>query len=241
MTKAFLSSSIIERRILILREQWVMLDSDLAALYQVKTRHLNQQVKRNHERFPQDFVFQLTKEEQERLKLPLGRRRGHRPYAFTEQGAGMLASVLRGSLASRISIEVLRAFSRLRQEENPPSSSPHTRRTRSLFAAIRDTVAVLPEEVDFTTSEPSTYFLQAGDGGPIKIGSTRNLAVRLRTLCTMSPVPLRLLGVIEGENAEDRCHFRLGAFRLHGEWFSPSPVVLEFIRQNTNGCEANGL
>lgn len=241
MTRTFVSGSVIEHRILILREQRVMLDSDLAALYGVKTRHLNEQVKRNRERFPEDFVFQLTEQEREGLKLPLGRRRGHRPYAFTEQGAGMLASVLRGLLASRISIEVLRTFARLRQDENPPPSSPSIRKARSLFAAIRDAAAMLPELDQYTTSEPSTYFLQAGDGGPIKIGSTRNLAVRLRTLCMMSPVPLRLLGVIEGEDAEDRCHFRLGAFRLHGEWFAPSPVVIEFIRQNASEREANGL
>jgi hypothetical protein len=153
----------------------------------------------------------------------------------------MLASVLRGSLASRVSIEVLRTFARLRQDENPPPSSPYIRKARSLFAAIRDAAAMLPELDEYTTIEPSTYFLQAGDGGPIKIGSTRNLAVRFRTLCTMSPVPLRLLGVIEGEDAEDRCRFHLGAFRLHGEWFAPSPVVLEFIRQNASGREANGL
>lgn len=240
MTTAPVSGLAIERRILILREQRVMLDSDLAALYGVRTRHLNEQVKRNRERFPEDFVFQLTEEEREGLELPLGRRRGHRQYAFTEQGAGMLASVLRGSLASRVSIEVLRTFARLRQDENPPPSSPSIRKARSLFAAIRDAVAALPQELQYVTSEPQTYFLQAGDGGPIKIGSTRNLAVRLRTLCTMSPVPLRLLGVIKGEDAEDRCHFRLGAFRLHGEWFAPSPVVLDFIRQNASGRENSG-
>lgn len=209
----------IEHRILVIRGQHVMLDEDLAALYGVKTRHLNQQIKRNRERFPEDFMFQLTAEELNRLNCRQGGNschggRRYRPYAFTEQGAGMLASVLRNSAAGQISVEVLRAFARLRHEEEPELSED--RHSRSLFAAIRDAVLLLPGDRRYTTSEPYTYFIQAGPDGPIKIGSTKNLPVRLRTLCAMSPVPLKLLGVMKG-NAEDRCHLRLGAFRLHGE------------------------
>lgn len=230
------SPEAIEGRILLIRDKQVMLDSDLAELYGVRTKHLNEQVKRNPDRFPEDFVFHLTEHEAMSLsRLPgtNGRYRGrcHRPYAFTEPGAGMLASVLRGPTATRVAIEILRAFRRLRQDDEPPTPSPEARAVRGLFAAIRDAVLLLREDLEYITKEPFTYFIQAGADGPIKIGSTKNLPVRLRSLCTMSPVPLKLLGIMEGD-AEDRCHFRLGAFRLHGEWFAPSPVVLEFIREN---------
>jgi hypothetical protein len=226
----------IEERILLIRDQKVMLDADLAALYRASTKHLSEQVKRNSERFPEDFMFQLTKEESEGLNNRPGvnghdRRRRYRPYAFTEQGAGMLASVLRSPVATKVSVEILRAFGRLRQDEEPPPASPYERPVRSLFAAIRDAVLFLPGDERYTTSEPFTYFLQAGTEGPIKIGSTKNLLIRLRTLCAMSPVPLKLLGVMKGD-AEGRCHFRLGAFRIHGEWFAPSPVILDFISEN---------
>lgn len=226
----------IEERILLIRDQKVMLDADLAALYRASTKHLNEQVKRNSERFPEDFMFQLTKEESEGLNNRPGvnghdRRRRYRPYAFTEQGAGMLASVLRSPVATKVSVEILRAFGRLRQDEEPPPPSPYERPVRSLFAAIRDAALFQRGDERYTTSEPYTYFIQAGADGPIKIGSTKNLLIRLRTLCTMSPVPLKLLGVMKGD-AEGRCHFRLGAFRIHGEWFASSPVVLDFIREN---------
>ena len=223
----------IERCILLIRGRPVMLDADLAVLYGVPTKRLNEQVKRNRDRFPEDFLFQLTEEESallEHLPGAGGQYRPHRyrPLAFTEHGAGMLASVLRTPIATRVSIDILRAFARLRREGDP-APSPQARQVRTLFAAIRDAVLLLPEDRRFTTESPYTYFLQAGPGGPIKIGSTRNLLVRLRTLCAMFPLPLRLLGIVESD-LEDRCHFRLGAFRLHGEWFAPSSVVLDFIR-----------
>lgn len=226
----------IEERILLIRDQKVMLDANLAALYRVSTKHLNEQVKRNSERFPEDFMFQLTREESEGLNHRPGvnghyRRPRYRPYAFTEQGAGMLASVLHNPTATMVAVEILRAFARLRQDEEPPPPSPYERPVRSLFAAIRDAVLFQRGDERCTMSEPFTYFIQAGATGPIKIGSTKNLLIRLRTLCAMSPIPLKLLGVMKGD-AEDRCHLRLGAFRIHGEWFAPSPVVLDFIREN---------
>ncbi len=212
-----------------------MLDADLAALYGVRTKHLNQQVKRNAERFPEDFMFQLTFEEKAEVvskspHLQCLKFSPVLPYAFTEPGAGMLASVLRSPAATKVAIEVLRAFKRLRQDEEP-ESFPENIGGRNLFAAIRDALLLQPGDKIYTTSEPYTYFVQAGNGGPIKIGSTRNLPVRLRTLCAMSPVPLKLLGVMKG-NAEDQCHLQLGAFRLHGEWFAPSAAVLDFVREN---------
>ena len=110
----------IEKAILIIRKQKVMLDTDLAALYGVQTRVLVQAIKRNIERFPQDFMFQLSREEFTILRSQIvtssdwgGRR--YPPYAFTEQGVAMLSSVLRSQSAIQVNIEVMRAFIRLRQ------------------------------------------------------------------------------------------------------------------------------
>jgi len=233
----------LENRILILRGQAVVLSRDIAELYKVTAKVLNQEVKRNRRRFPPDFVFQLTDEEAEEIRVrvlgPQGSWRGKLPYAFTEQGAGMLAAVLRSPTAATVTIEILRAFARLRQPREPSESTPLTRRAYNLFAAIRDAVLLCKADKAFTTEVPSTYFLQAGAGGPIKIGSTRNLVVRIRTLMTMSPVPLRLLGVMKGDH-EDACHMRLGAFRIHGEWFAPEETVLQFIRANAITPRSNG-
>jgi hypothetical protein len=108
----------IERSILVLRGQRVMLDEDIAALYGVETKVLVQAMKRNLERFPIDFMFQLTLEEVENLRCQFGTssRGGRRylPYAFTEQGVAMLSSILRSNRAVRVNIEVMRAFARLR-------------------------------------------------------------------------------------------------------------------------------
>ncbi len=223
------SSEAIGVRILVIRDQQIMLDSDLAELYGVSTRHLNEQVKRNRRRFPPDFMFRLTDEEWASVGRPPGRRARHRPYAFTEPGAGMLASVLRGPIAGRVTVAILRTFRRLRPDEGPTPDAFYERKVHGLFAAIRDAVRVQPRDVDFTTSEPYTYFIQVGEDGPIKIGWTRNLLVRLRSFASMFPMPLRLLGVIPGD-MEDSCHRRFAAFRVGGECFTPSPVVLEFIR-----------
>ena len=111
----------IEGVILLLRGQRVMLDSDLASLYGVSTKALNQAVRRNIERFPQDFMFQLTQEEVRFLRSQIvtldagrGRHRKFLPYAFTEQGVAMLSGVLRSPRAVRVNIEIMRAFVRLR-------------------------------------------------------------------------------------------------------------------------------
>lgn len=235
------SAGHIDRSIRSIRGLSVILDADLAPPYGVTTKRLNEQVRRNRERFPADFLFRLTEEESKALRhVPVvgGRYRPHRyrPLAFTEHGAGMLASVLRSPIATHVSIQVLRAFAALRREEEPEPSSGTTR-LRGLFAAIRDAVLLLPEDRPYTTERPYTYFLQARRDGPIKIGSTRNLAVRLRTLCAMSPISLRLLGVMEGD-AEERCHLLLGAARLHGEWFAPTAAVLHFVRENCSTTPA---
>ncbi|HXY23890.1 MAG TPA: ORF6N domain-containing protein [Candidatus Acidoferrum sp.] len=111
----------IESRILFIRGHKVLLDSDLAALYRVSTSRLNEQVKRNRHRFPSDFMFRLTTKETRLLRSQIatsktgrgGRR--YRPNAFTEHGAVMLASVLNSPVAVQASIQVVRAFVKLRE------------------------------------------------------------------------------------------------------------------------------
>ena len=112
----------IERCILLIRGQRVMLDSDLAALYGVETRVLKQAVRRNIKRFPGDFMFELTKEENRPLRsqnvtLKRGQHSKYLPFAFTEQGVAMLSSVLNSQRAIDVNIEIMRAFVRQRQED----------------------------------------------------------------------------------------------------------------------------
>ena len=127
----------IESKILLIRDQKVMLDSDLAKLYGVETKTLNKAVNRNADRFPEDFIFQLTIREVENLRFQFGTSslrsqiatskrktengtskhggRRYLPYAFTEQGVAMLSSVLRSERAVQVNIEIMRAFVRLRR------------------------------------------------------------------------------------------------------------------------------
>ncbi|MCD7779576.1 MAG: ORF6N domain-containing protein [Candidatus Gastranaerophilales bacterium] len=114
----------IKNLIYVIREQKVMLDSDLAMMYGVETKYLNRQVKRNLERFPQDFMFQLSKEEFEFLRCQIvttkitEETRGGRqylPYVFTEHGILMLSSVLNSKRASEINIQIIRTFVKIRQ------------------------------------------------------------------------------------------------------------------------------
>ena len=152
----------VERRIYLIRAEKVMLDYDLAALYGVPTKSLNLAVKRNAARFPNDFMFQLTRAEAEGLRLQIGtsnepaalgipglrfqnetsksRRGGRRylPYVFTEQEVAMLSSVLRSKRAVHVNIAIMRTFVRLREMLFPipilPANSPHWKRntTRNL-------------------------------------------------------------------------------------------------------------
>lgn len=128
----------IQEKIYEIRGQKVMLDFDLAELYGVKTSRLNEQVKRNIERFPNDFMFQLTKGELEILRndiwisqiatsnfVKMGLRKA--PYAFTENGVAMLSSVLRSPLAIQVNIGIMRAFTELRKLATTlPSSNKNT-------------------------------------------------------------------------------------------------------------------
>ena len=112
----------IENAILFIRGHKVMLDRDLAALYGVTTFNLNKAVKRNTDRFPEDFMFQLTAEEAGTLRFQIGMSKGkgrggrrYLPYVFTEQGVAMLSSVLRSKRAVQVNVEIMRAFVRLRR------------------------------------------------------------------------------------------------------------------------------
>ena len=113
-------AEIIERHIFLIRGQKVMLDFDLAELYGVATKTLNQAVKRNTKRFPDDFMFQSNFQEVRRLRsqsvtLKRGQHIKYRPYAFTEHGILMLSSVLNSERAVQVNIEIMRAFVKLRE------------------------------------------------------------------------------------------------------------------------------
>jgi len=115
--KHLIPQKIIERKIYLVRGRNVMLDKDLAGLYGVETKNLNLQVKRNIKRFPRDFMFQVTKEENLRLQFATSSYGGRRylPYVFTEQGVAMLSSVLNSERAIEVNITIMRAFVRLRE------------------------------------------------------------------------------------------------------------------------------
>ena len=153
---------VVERKILFIRGQKVMLDRDLAKLYGVKTKRLNEQVHRNISRFPEDFMFQLTKEEFENWKSQfaasnqdkMGLRR--RPYAFTEQGVAMLSSVLNSERAIHVNIAIMRAFVKLKQilsankelayklRELEHKIEKHDKDIKAIFEAIRQLMAPPP-------------------------------------------------------------------------------------------------
>jgi len=109
----------IESKILLIREQKVLLDKDLASLYGVATRDPNKAVTRNISRFPSDFMFQLTDSEFKNLKFQFGTSSWggtrKKPFVFTEQGVAMLSSVLRSERAVQVNIEIMRAFVKLRE------------------------------------------------------------------------------------------------------------------------------
>ena len=154
----------IQRAIFLVRAEKVMLDADLAVLYGVTTGNLNKAVKRNLDRFPPDFMFQLTSEEAEDLRFQIGISssdfggRRYLPYAFTEQGVAMLSSVLRSKRAVQVNIAVMRAFVQLRQVLSSHTElarkladleqriEGHDTAIRSLFDAIRQLMAPPPPE-----------------------------------------------------------------------------------------------
>lgn len=122
----------IQNKIYLIRGQKVVLDNDLAALYQVSTKRLNEQVKRNLKRFPDDFMIRLTQEENNSLRshfatLKRGKHKKYLPYAFTEQGVAMLSSVLNSERAIQVNTAIMRAFIKL-----PEVMSTHKDLTRKI-------------------------------------------------------------------------------------------------------------
>ncbi|MBI5675214.1 MAG: ORF6N domain-containing protein [Nitrospirae bacterium] len=118
--KELIPVEIIERKIYLLRGHKVLLDSDLAELYGVEVKQLKRQVRRNIKRFPEDFMFELQKEEYESLRshfgtLKRGEHSKYLPYAFTEQGVAMLSSVLNSDRAIEVNIQIMRALVKLRE------------------------------------------------------------------------------------------------------------------------------
>lgn len=145
----------IESKIYFIRSQKVMLDNDLAELYGVETKVLKQQVNRNIERFPEDFMFELTWEETKSLRSQIvtlnttskrGRHIKYLPYAFTEQGVAMLSSVLRSKRAIQVNIHIMRTFTKLRtllsthkdlQRKIEEMEKKYDQQFRVVFDAIR--------------------------------------------------------------------------------------------------------
>ena len=150
----------VQRRILLIRGHKVMLDSNLAELYEVPTKRLNEQVRRNIARFPSDFMFQLTPEEADSLRSQFatlkqgrGQHRKYTPYVFTELGVAMLSSVLNSERAVQVNIAIMRVFVRLREVlathkelaqklvELERRVEGHDQRIQSIFDAIRQLMA----------------------------------------------------------------------------------------------------
>ena len=151
----------IERKILLIRGQRVLLDRDLAELYGVETFNLNKAVKRNIERFPDDFMFQLTDEEHKALRFQFGMSKGRRggrrylPYVFTKNGVAMFSSVLNSKRAIQVNIQIMRAFTRLRElflthndlkRKIEDMEKKYDAQFRVVFDAIRQLMAPPPEK-----------------------------------------------------------------------------------------------
>ena len=120
MGSDLIPQEVIQSKILFIREKRVMLDRDLAILYEVETKQLKRAVKRNTDRFPKDFMFELTKEEYKSLRYQFGtlKRGAHAkylPYAFTEHGILMLSSVLNSERAVQVNIQIMRTFTKMRE------------------------------------------------------------------------------------------------------------------------------
>ncbi|MBM4331337.1 MAG: ORF6N domain-containing protein [Deltaproteobacteria bacterium] len=164
----------IEQKIYLIRGQRVMLDVDLAELYGVKTKILNKAVKRNLDRFPEDFMFQLNNQAVERLRFQIGTSKTGRggtrylPYAFTEQGVAMLSGVLTSPRAIKVNVEIMRAFVRLRYllashkelarklEELERHLKVHDKHIQAIFSAIRQLMAApekQPKKIGFHIRE----------------------------------------------------------------------------------------
>ena len=146
---------LIERRIYLIRGQKVMLDSELAGLYQVETKALNRAVQRNLARFPEDFMFRLTREEAASLRLQIGTSKAGRggrrymPYVFTEHGVAMLSAVLNSQRAVQMSILIVRAFVKMRELlANHKDLAARVEKLESAQKKHGSIIAVLAEEIE---------------------------------------------------------------------------------------------
>ena len=194
MNKEILPADHIASRIRNFRGEKVLLDFDLAALYGVETRVLNQAVKRNADRFPSDFMFQLSVEETEmisqrvtsprgqtvsdssRIVMSPGKHRGirYRPYAFTQQGVAMLSSVLNSERAVKVNIAIMRAFVKLRQ------TLETNRELAQKFSELEQRVGKHDEEID-AVLEAIRQLMAPPDGPRREIGfHVREKAPRYR-------------------------------------------------------------
>jgi hypothetical protein len=178
MNKKIVPVHRVAQTIRVLRGEKVLLDFDLAALYSVATKVLNQSVKRNAGRFPQDFMFQLSAEETRSLRsqfvtLNRGRHLKYRPYAFTEQGVAMLSSVLSTDRAVKVNIAIMRAFVKLREtletnrelaqkfEELERHVGKHDEEISAIIEAIRQLMAPpkkLRPEIGFHVREKTPRY-----------------------------------------------------------------------------------
>ncbi|MDQ6845635.1 MAG: ORF6N domain-containing protein, partial [Bacteroidota bacterium] len=153
------TETLIENKIFVIREQKVMLDSDLSEMYGVETKALKQAVKRNIERFPEDFMFELNPEEVENLSrsqfvtLKRGQNIKYPPYAFTEHGVLMLSSVLRSERAVQVNIQIMRVYSKMKEllqmnkdilmklEKLEKNSDKHDKEIKLIFDTIKKLIA----------------------------------------------------------------------------------------------------
>jgi phage regulator Rha-like protein len=157
----------VEQNILLIRGHRVMLDADLAKLYGVTTKRLNEQVQRNTKRFPPDFMLQLTLEEVERLrsqfatlKTGRGQHRKYRPYAFTEQGVAMLSGVLHSERAIQVNIAIMKAFVQLR--EMIGSNKGLARRLNELEKKYDSQFRIVFEAIRELMAEPESKIKRIG-------------------------------------------------------------------------------
>ncbi|MFZ9847078.1 MAG: ORF6N domain-containing protein [Flavobacteriales bacterium] len=155
-TASVLTDELLMNKIYFIRGQKVMLDKDLAELYAVETKQLKRQVNRNIDRFPSDFMFELTPEEFENLRSQIGTSSwgGSRylPLAFTEQGVAMLSSVLNSKQAIHVNIQIIRIFTRMREmllthkdillklEQIEKQVSIHSKEIQQIFAVLKQLI-----------------------------------------------------------------------------------------------------
>lgn len=178
MNKEIIPIERIAQRIRHLRGEKVLFDSDLAQLYGVTTGNLNKAVNRNRDRFPSDFMFQLTAEEAKHLIFQIGRSKGrggrrHRPHAFTEQGVAMLSSVLNSERAVKVNIAIMRAFVKLREalatnrelarhfSELEQRVGKHDKEIAAIIEAIRQLMAPVEKprrEIGFHVREKTSRY-----------------------------------------------------------------------------------